>query len=172
MMKKPNIIGQFLYQLNELVVVQLIVKLLKNRLIVMGERRVELVFLSYVNLWATRNLAKQVVPQWQKYDLKKMPDKITPSIVQRDYKRIIRTFGTSSPSPKVRGYSSGREKGTKLFFKISDKLLPIPKKFVILYKWHKLARIAQSVEQRTENPRVGGSIPPPGMIYVRNVRGG
>ena len=25
------------------------------------------------------------------------------------------------------------------------------------------AGIAQSVEQRTENPRVGGSIPPPGI---------
>ncbi|MBL1210206.1 hypothetical protein [Geminocystis sp. GBBB08] len=75
---------------------------------------VELVFLSYVNLWATRNLSQVVVPQWQKYDLKKMPEKITPSIVQRDYKRIIRTFGIPSPSPKVRGYSSGREKGTKL----------------------------------------------------------
>lgn len=75
---------------------------------------VELVFLSYVNLWATRNLAQQVVPQWQKYDQKKMPDKITPSMVQRDYQRIIRTFGKSAPSPKVRGFSSGRKKGTKL----------------------------------------------------------
>jgi hypothetical protein len=28
------------------------------------------------------------------------------------------------------------------------------------------ARIAQSVEQRTENPRVGGSIPSPGMFYI------
>ncbi len=27
-----------------------------------------------------------------------------------------------------------------------------------------VARIAQSVEQRIENPRVGGSIPPPGTI--------
>lgn len=27
----------------------------------------------------------------------------------------------------------------------------------------KVARIAQSVEQGTENPRVGGSIPPPGI---------
>ena len=64
---------------------------------------VELVFLSYVNLWAARNLSQVVVPQWQKYEQKKMPSQITPSMVQRDYKRIIRTFGTSSPSPKVRG---------------------------------------------------------------------
>lgn len=28
-----------------------------------------------------------------------------------------------------------------------------------------VARIAQSVEQRIENPRVGGSIPPPGTTF-------
>ena len=31
----------------------------------------------------------------------------------------------------------------------------------------KYAQIAQSVEQRTENPRVGGSIPPLGTIIVK-----
>ena len=30
-----------------------------------------------------------------------------------------------------------------------------------------LALVAQSVEQRTENPRVGGSIPPQGTIVMR-----
>ncbi len=29
-----------------------------------------------------------------------------------------------------------------------------------------VARIAQSVEQRIENPRVGGSIPPPGTTFL------
>ena len=29
------------------------------------------------------------------------------------------------------------------------------------------ARVAQLVEQRTENPRVGGSNPPPGTIYFK-----
>ncbi|SIP74601.1 hypothetical protein XIS1_680047 [Xenorhabdus innexi] len=32
----------------------------------------------------------------------------------------------------------------------------------ILFNASPLARIAQSVEQGIENPRVGGSIPPPG----------
>src|SRR5690554_7423216 len=32
-----------------------------------------------------------------------------------------------------------------------------------------LARIAQSVEQRIENPRVGGSIPPPGTIIIQSL---
>ena len=33
---------------------------------------------------------------------------------QKDYKRIIRTFGEKTSLPKVRGYSSGRQEGTKL----------------------------------------------------------
>ena len=31
----------------------------------------------------------------------------------------------------------------------------------------KFAQVAQSVEQRTENPRVGGSIPPLGTIHKK-----
>ena len=31
-----------------------------------------------------------------------------------------------------------------------------------------LARIAQVVEQRTENPRVGGSSPPPGIVKLQS----
>ena len=30
------------------------------------------------------------------------------------------------------------------------------------------ARVAQLVEQRTENPRVGGSNPPPGTTFLKN----
>ena len=30
-----------------------------------------------------------------------------------------------------------------------------------------LALVAQLVEQRTENPRVGGSIPPQGTIFLK-----
>ena len=30
------------------------------------------------------------------------------------------------------------------------------------------ARVAQLVEQRTENPRVGGSSPPPGTTFLKN----
>ena len=33
----------------------------------------------------------------------------------------------------------------------------------------RIAQVAQLVEQRTENPRVGGSIPPLGTIYFYNV---
>jgi hypothetical protein len=40
--------------------------------------------------------------------------------------------------------------------------LPIGKQHV-----HRVARIAQSVEQRIENPRVGSSILSPGTIYSK-----
>ena len=32
-----------------------------------------------------------------------------------------------------------------------------------------IAGIAQSVEQRTENPRVGGSIPSPGILFFNDL---
>ena len=31
------------------------------------------------------------------------------------------------------------------------------------------ARVAQLVEQRTENPRVGGSNPPPGTTFLKKI---
>ncbi len=39
--------------------------------------------------------------------------KVTPSLVQRDFYRIISQMGTITKSPKRRGYSSGRIKGYK-----------------------------------------------------------
>ena len=49
--------------------------------------------------------------------------------------------------------------------KILKKLLTFPREYNILNKRCKNASVAQSVEQGTENPRVGGSIPPGGTIY-------
>jgi hypothetical protein len=85
----------------------------------------DLVFLSYVNLWAAWKLAINFPRPWEKYNYKKTPQKITSSIVQKDFKRIIRTFGEKSASPKPRGYSPGRLKGEKLIPKIK---YPIVKK--------------------------------------------
>ena len=47
--------------------------------------------------------------------------------------------------------------------KFLDKPLLNSLSFVIVVKQCNVAGIAQLVEQRTENPRVGGSIPPPGI---------
>ena len=41
--------------------------------------------------------------------------------------------------------------------------MSLPGRHILLFS----AQVAQSVEQRTENPRVGGSIPPLGTIYSK-----
>ena len=48
---------------------------------------------------------------WERY-LKQNNDKIlTPSVVQRDFQRIISEIGTPARSPKTRGNSIGRLQG-------------------------------------------------------------
>ena len=51
----------------------------------------------------------------------------------------------------------------KQIFLLTDRVLYC----LICAEFASNARIAQSVEQRIENPRVGGSIPPPGTIYFK-----
>ncbi len=55
-----------------------------------------------------------VLPRdWEQYLKSNKSVKITPSLVQRDFSRIICTLGTIAQFPKRRGYSSGRIKGYK-----------------------------------------------------------
>ena len=42
-------------------------------------------------------------------------------------------------------------------------------KKVMLVMIYGLAQVAQLVEQRIENPRVGGSNPPPGTIFYKPI---
>jgi hypothetical protein len=46
-------------------------------------------------------------------------------------------------------------------------VLKFPKKYGNIA--HELAQIAQLVEQRTENPRVAGSIPALGICFLNNM---
>ena len=73
----------------------------------------KLTLLSYVNLWAARKLAVVLPRDWEQYLKRDKSVKITPSLVQRDFSRIISTLGTSAKFPKRRGYSPGRIKGDK-----------------------------------------------------------
>lgn len=73
----------------------------------------KLTLLAYVNLWVSRNLAVVLPRPWEQYLKANKSVKITPSLVQRDFLRIISTLGTITKSPKRRGYSSGRIKGAK-----------------------------------------------------------
>jgi hypothetical protein len=73
----------------------------------------KLTLLSYVNLWAARKLALVLPRDWEQYLKSNKSVKITPSLVQRDFSRIISTLGRNAKSPKRRGFSSGRIKGEK-----------------------------------------------------------
>ncbi|EAM49079.1 hypothetical protein CwatDRAFT_1732 [Crocosphaera watsonii WH 8501] len=73
----------------------------------------KLTLLSSVNLWAARKLAVVLPRDWEQYLKTNKSIKITPSLVQRDFSRIITTLGTFAKFPKRRGFSSGRIKGYK-----------------------------------------------------------
>ena len=73
----------------------------------------QLTLLSYINLWKARKLATVLPRPWEHYLSPTEAVKITPSLVQRDFYRIISQLGTPSLSPKRRGYSPGRIKGEK-----------------------------------------------------------
>lgn len=77
------------------------------------ENWVKLTLLAYVNLWAARKLATVLPRPWEQYLKQDESVKVTPSLVQRDFSRIIQTIGLSAKSPKHRGFSSGRIKGEK-----------------------------------------------------------
>ena len=75
------------------------------------ENWIRLVLLAYVQLWAARHLAQHLPRPWERY-LKQNNDKIiTPSVVQRDFGRIILEVGKPGHSPKPRGNSTGRVVG-------------------------------------------------------------
>ncbi|MDJ0533015.1 MAG: NF041680 family putative transposase [Xenococcaceae cyanobacterium MO_207.B15] len=73
----------------------------------------KLTLLAYVNLWAARDLAVVLPREWEQYLKRNEAVKITPSLVQRDFYRIISQIGKITKTPKRRGYSSGRIKGYK-----------------------------------------------------------
>lgn len=75
------------------------------------ENWIRLVMLAYVQLWAAKELASHLPKPWERY-LKQNNDNIlTPSVVQRDFARIISEIGKPGLSPKPRGNSTGRLTG-------------------------------------------------------------
>ena len=75
------------------------------------ENWVSLSFLAYVQLWAARKLASTLPRRWERYLPPKTEGFLSPSLVQRDMKRIRAEIGTPANSPKPRGFSSGRTEG-------------------------------------------------------------
>jgi hypothetical protein len=75
----------------------------------------QLVVLAYVQLWLARPLAERWPKPWERYlPVVTEARETSPSLVQRDFGRIIREIGTPAVPPKSRNNSAGRVQGTKL----------------------------------------------------------
>lgn len=74
----------------------------------------QLTHLAYAQLWLARHLAHALPRPWER-NLPAMNNRrISPTLVQRDFARLIRQLGTPAQPPKLRGISPGRPLGTKL----------------------------------------------------------
>jgi len=72
----------------------------------------QLTTLAYVQLWLARPLARVLPNPWERPVPATAPEAPpSPSLVQRDFERIIRLIGTPAPPPKPRGNSPGRRSG-------------------------------------------------------------
>ena len=70
--------------------------------------------IAYAQLWMARHVARSFPHPWERY-LPTMQDRrMSPTLVQRDFGRVIREIGTPAQPPKRRGNSPGRRKGAKL----------------------------------------------------------
>ena len=73
----------------------------------------QLARLAYLQLWMARHLARCLPRPWERC-LPSMQQKlISPSLVQRDFGRIIQQLGTPARLPQPRGISAGCPRGRK-----------------------------------------------------------
>lgn len=74
----------------------------------------QLIMIAYAQLYLARDIAKNSPKPWEKYlSTFKSDKKISPTQVQKDFWRIIRTFGTPALPPKRLKNAPGRQKGEK-----------------------------------------------------------
>ncbi len=73
----------------------------------------QLAHLAYAQLWMARHVAVALPNPWERYLPTMTHRSLSPTLVQRDFARIIRHLGTPAQPPKPRGYSPGRRKGMK-----------------------------------------------------------
>ncbi len=73
-----------------------------------------LVHLAYAQLWMARHVAGSLPRPWERNLPEMKKGLMSPTLVQRDFGRIIRQIGTPAKQPKLRFISSGRREGTKL----------------------------------------------------------
>lgn len=73
-----------------------------------------IVHLAYAMLWMARHLAQHLPRPWERYLPAAQQREISPTLVQRDFARLIRQLGTPAQPPKPRGKSPGRRLRTQL----------------------------------------------------------
>ncbi len=74
----------------------------------------QLAHLAYAQLWMARHVACSLPNPWERNLPAMKNGLISPTLVQRDFGRIIRQIGTPAKPPKPRHISPGRPRGTKL----------------------------------------------------------
>ena len=82
--------------------------------LVSEEKWWQLAQLAYAQLWLARHLADSLPRPWERNLPVMKKHLMSPTLVQRDFGRIIRQIGTPAKPPKPRGISPGRPKGTTL----------------------------------------------------------
>lgn len=82
-----------------------------------------LVHLAYAQLWMARHVAHRLPRPWERYLPTMRAHSISPTLVQRDFGRIIQQLGTPAKPPKRRGYSTGRPQGAKLVPRLRHKVV-------------------------------------------------
>jgi hypothetical protein len=78
------------------------------------ERWWHLSHLAYLQLWVAREATTCLPRPWERYLPQHQNGVVTPTLVQRDFARLIQHFGTPAKAPKPRGKSPGRKKGFRL----------------------------------------------------------
>lgn len=78
------------------------------------ERWWHLAHLAYLHLWVAQDIAASSPRPWERNLTQHKVKKITPTLVQRDFERLISQFGSPAKAPKPRGKSPGRKKGFRL----------------------------------------------------------
>ena len=74
----------------------------------------QLAHITYAQLWLARHLVACLPRPWERNLPAMRKQLLSPSLVQRDFNRFIRQFGTPAQPPKRRGISPGRCKGVEL----------------------------------------------------------
>lgn len=70
--------------------------------------------IAFAQLWLARHLTVALPRPWERHLPAMKNWLISPTLVQRDFARIIRQLGTPAAAPKPRNISSGRAPGVKL----------------------------------------------------------